>query len=257
MNDIMGGDYLVFIAGKKGKILVSELYEWDDSDNGSWSFLDSVRSAVDSKRMEFAFNISHLPLENDSIAAVGFFMTDWKEGTDYSDSLFPLGKWQEDWYKKAFGGIMINEVGHYKDKTDWIELFNTGTQPISLDGWILYDGRNVVWTFEDIVINPGEFLVIEGFEFSHIANIILVDDQGVVIDNVRTVEKKNDKLSYGRVGSPPYSKWKPVSPTPGLLNDGQAEIPEFSSILAPILVIVFLPLVFRIRKARREKDGRR
>jgi len=252
-GDIMRGDYLVFIAGKKGKILLSELYEWDDNDNGSWSLLDSVKSAVDNRRMEFGFNLSHIPLDNNTIAVVGFFMTDWKGGTDYSDSLFPLGRWQEDWYKKEFGGIMINEVGHFKSATDYVEFYNTGTEPISLDGWVLYDGRTPIYTFEDVVINPGELFVIEGFELSRVADIILVDDQGVVIDDVRTSEKK-DK-SWGRTGDPPYPKWKVLTPTPGELNDGQTIIPEFSSILLPILVIVFLPLMIRIRKTWSEKDG--
>jgi len=252
MNDVMGADYLVFITGKKGMIILSELYIWSENGDGSWEFVDTVRSAVDNRRMEFAFNMSHLALNSTNIASVGFFMTDWEQGTDYSDSLLPVARWQSEWYEKAFGGIIINEVFHVRNELAWIELYNTGTQPISLSGWTLYDDRTVIWSFGDVILSPGEFLLIEGLNLDHIADIRLVDDQGVVID-IRIVEKGSWK-SYSRTGDPPYSKWKLLMPTPGELNIGQTAIPEFSSIMLPILGVIVLLLVFRTKKRRATYD---
>ncbi len=48
------------------------------------------------------------------------------------------------------------------DSSDWIELFNFGTQPIDLNGWYLTDRSDDLtkWQFPDIPIAPGEFLVV-------------------------------------------------------------------------------------------------
>jgi len=247
--DVLGGDYLVLIAGKKGVVLQSELFGWMGGQNGSWESHGSVDAAVDHRRMEIGFNLSSIVLANDTVAAVGFFMTDWNGGTDYSDSILPLARLKGEWYQKAFGGVIINEVYSDRRSTDWIELYNTGSSLVSIDGWILYEDRIVLTIFEGTVLEPGEFIVIYGLDLSHKSNIILVDDQGTVVDSVRVMENTNSR-SYSRTGEPPYAKWKQLLPTPGEINIGQTEIPEFSQVILPILLVILTATVLRMRYRR-------
>ena len=254
VNGVLGADYLVLITGKKGRIVLSELYSWNPSGNGSWEFKDSVRSAVDMKHMEFAFNFSNLPLGDYEIAAVGFFMTDWKGGTDYSDGVLPLGRWQIDGYMKAFGGIMINEVYNSKGQADYIEIYNTGSQPITLTGWRIYDGTTLLYTFGTVTVNAGEFYVIYNLAISKNGNLRMLDQAGGQIDAVAAKENANDR-SYSRIGDPPYSVWRPNTPrTPGEINVGQTlMIPEFSDVALPVLLIPALFFLMRMR--RRKRNG--
>jgi hypothetical protein len=254
-SDTFGADYLVFITGKKGRIIQSELYAWDASQvNATWRFVERVSSAVDSKRMEFAFNFSALSMSDLDVAAVSFFMTDWKAATDYSDGILPLAKWQIGMYSKAFGGILINEVYNIKGTSvDWIELFNTGSQSITLTGWVIYDGTTAVYTFGAITIAPGDFIVVYDLSISKNGNLRLANAGGQLIDSVTAKESSTTK-SFSRIGSPPYATWRNTVITPGALNAGQVPIPEFSDILVPLIGIIG---AFTFIKARRRKvkDG--
>jgi hypothetical protein len=253
-SDTLGADYLVFISGKKGKIIQSELYAWDTSQgNATWVFVERVRSAVDSKRMEFAFNFSALSMGDLDVAAVSFFMTDWKSATDFSDGILPLAKWQIGMYSKAFGGILINEVYNNKGTIDWIELYNTGSQPITLTGWVIYDGTVVIYTFGAFTIAPGEFFVVYNLGILKNGNLRLVDAGSVLIDSV-TIKESSSPKSYSRTGSPPYSTWKNAVATPGAINSGQVPIPEFSDILIPLIGMIGMFAFMRTRR-RRMKDG--
>jgi hypothetical protein len=250
----LGADYLVFIAGKKGKIIQSELYAWDTSQgNATWRFVERVRSAVDSKRMEFAFNFSALSMGDLDVAAVSFFMTDWKQATDFSDGILPLAKWQIGMYSKAFGGILINEVMNNKGTLDWIEFYNTGTVPITLTGWVIYDGTTVIYTFGAITIAPGEFFVLYNLGVTKNGDLRLVDAGGLLIDSVSVKESSAPK-SYSRIGSPPYSTWRNAVATPGAINSGQVPIPEFSDILIPLIGMIGMFTFMRTRR-RKVKDG--
>ena len=253
-SNLLGADYLVFIAGKKGVILVSELYRWQGGpDDGEWTIVGPVQFAIDVRRMEFAFNISWVGLGDLDVAAVMFFMTDWKEGADMSDSILPLAKWQQDLYGRAFGGIIINEVYNVRDQLDWVELYNTGSEPISLSGWRLYNGNQLIAVLPDIVLNPGEFYVISGLNLQKLAEIRLYDDSGRLQDAVKVPESPWPR-SWGRTGAPPYDKWAWLVPTPGELNPGQIAIPEFSNVIIPILSIMGFFVFVRMRK-RRKCDG--
>lgn len=48
------------------------------------------------------------------------------------------------------------------DRPDWIELYNTGPDPVNLDGWHLTDRASNPsrWTFPAVRIEPGQYLVI-------------------------------------------------------------------------------------------------
>jgi Lamin Tail Domain len=251
----LGADYLVFISGKKGKIIQSELYAWDTSQgNATWRFVEKVRSAVDSKRMEFAFNFSALSMGDLDVAAVSFFMTDWKQATDFSDGILPLAKWQIGMYSKAFGGILINEIYNNKGTTDWIEFYNTGTLPITLTNWVIYDGITVIYIFGPITINPGGLYVVTGLSISKEGNLRLSNAGGTLIDSVSYRENGNPK-TFARTGAPPYSTWKDLMPpSPGAVNPGQVPIPEFSDILIPLTGMIGMFIFMRMRR-RKVKDG--
>lgn len=55
--------------------------------------------------------------------------------------------------------ILADEDGDY---SDWIELYNSGTGAVDLSGWFLSDDSSDTgkWSFPDVEITPGEFLVI-------------------------------------------------------------------------------------------------
>ena len=255
VSGLLGADHLVLVTGKNGRVVSSELYAWNPAGNGTWELKDGVKAAVDRWHMEFAFNFSRLPLGDYDIAAVGFFMTDWKGGTDYSDSVLPLGKWQIGTYMKAFGGILINEVLNSKGGSDFIELYNTGTQPITLTGWRIYDGTTLIYTFGTVTINPGELYVVSGLSISKTGNLLITDQGGATIDAVAAKENAN-ALSYARTGGLPYDKWKGnTPPTPGAVNPKQIPIPEFSDVMLPIIFICAFFLLMK-RRRRRDLDAR-
>jgi len=255
VSGLLGADFLVLVSGKRGKVLYSDLYAWKGAQsNGEWMRLDSVRFGIDNRRMELAFNSSYLNMSALDMAAVGFFMTDWKEGGDFSDSILPLAMWETNLYSRAFGGILINEVYNVRNELGWIELYNTGTEPISLSGWVLYDGRTAIYYFGDIVLEPGEFLVISDLPFTKLIDLILVDNQGIVQDEVKLAESKSPR-SWSRTGSPPYNRWHWTTPTPGDLNEGQVPIPEFSSVIIPILAIIGIFILLRRKRRRVNDDG--
>lgn len=57
------------------------------------------------------------------------------------------------------GSILTDEDGEF---SDWIELHNTGDEPVSLNGWFLTDNDNNLtkWQFPDVTINADSYLVV-------------------------------------------------------------------------------------------------
>lgn len=55
--------------------------------------------------------------------------------------------------------IITDEDGEY---VDWIELYNSGAEPINLKGYGLSDksGKPMLWTFPDVTIEPGAYLIV-------------------------------------------------------------------------------------------------
>ena len=53
-------------------------------------------------------------------------------------------------------------VDEDRDSSDWVELFNYGSQTVNLDGWYLTDQPNhpTQWRFPAVSIEPGEFLTV-------------------------------------------------------------------------------------------------
>jgi hypothetical protein len=103
------------------------------------------------------------------------------------------------------------------DRSDWIELFNAGNEPVALAGWGLTDQKEVAgaWQFSSGSLDPGEFLVVfasgkdcrEGGEELHTdfklrssgEPLQLIDPQGAVQSRFDpTFPSQFDGFSYGR-----------------------------------------------------------
>lgn len=147
-------------------------------------------------------------------------------------------------------GIVINEIMSSNtttiydedgDASDWIELYNSGSDQINLKGCYLSDDSLDIkkWLFGNVVINPGEYLIVFASDKDTLMNywhtnfkisasgekIILSDSSGSNIDKVDVPVSLSD-VSYGRVsdGSLP---WIFQTPSPGSTNTGKA-IRDFS-----------------------------
>jgi hypothetical protein len=57
------------------------------------------------------------------------------------------------------GSVLMDEDGDFED---WIELHNTGSEPVNLEGWGLSDDSDTPfkWTFPSRTIGPGEHLLV-------------------------------------------------------------------------------------------------
>jgi len=144
--------------------------------------------------------------------------------------------------------LYINEVMSSNEMTkygssglygDWIEIYNAGEAPVNMKGFFLSDNpkRLRKWTFPDVEIGPGEYLILHatgedrvteggevhtGFKISADGEeIILTAPDGMtVIDYVNVVPLPDD-YSYGRKpdGSDNWYIFDQENVTPGKGND--------------------------------------
>lgn len=99
--------------------------------------------------------------------------------------------------------VVINEIawaGSADSSNDeWIELYNHGSSDVNLSGWTLEDDGAVVVTFEEVVIGPYEYFLIEdsedatsaasdmvaGLSFANTGDeIVLKNASGEIVDSV-------------------------------------------------------------------------
>jgi len=85
--------------------------------------------------------------------------------------------------------IMANPLGI--DDNEWIEIYNTSTQSINLDGWRLKDNTDE-FKFENIIIKSNELLVMFKAETGLVLNNIGGDNLELIDKNDRQV----DQVSY-------------------------------------------------------------
>jgi hypothetical protein len=125
--------------------------------------------------------------------------------------------------------IILDEDG---DASDWIELYNKGTEPVNLDGYALSDDtlKTGKWIFGSAVIEPGDYLFVfassknkkatyfhTNFNISASGEpVILSDPKGVVIDRIYVPASQPD-ISYGRE-SDGSAEWIFQDPSPGKEN---------------------------------------
>ncbi len=130
-----------------------------------------------------------------------------------------------------------DENGQYED---WIELFNTGSEPFDLSGgWLSDDGGNVFkWQFpENTVIAPQEYLIIwadedqdEGplhtsFKLSASGeDLWLTTSTGLVLDQV-TFGAQTANMAYARIpnGTGPFVHQAPTFAANNEITTGLAE----------------------------------
>ena len=73
--------------------------------------------------------------------------------------------------RQVMDGVIISEFLAVNDggitdedgvRNDWIELLNTGTEDVDLDGWHLTDTKDDLnqWTFPDVIIPAGDTLLV-------------------------------------------------------------------------------------------------
>ncbi|TVR50610.1 MAG: hypothetical protein EA425_09420, partial [Puniceicoccaceae bacterium] len=144
------------------------------------------------------------------------------------------------------GSVLADEDGDFED---WIELINTGGEPVLLEGWGLSDDydRPFRWVFPDLVLGPGEKLLVwasgkdrllpagplhANFAISSAGEeVLLTRPDGTRADEVPPTELPRD-VSLGRVPDG-VGEWRyfPV-PTPGAANAGV----HYAGISPPVVV---------------------
>lgn len=134
---------------------------------------------------------------------------------------------------------IADNKGNYND---YIEIYNSGSEPVSLNGYGLSDDAEKVlkWKFPDITIEPGEYLVIfasredmEGTDLSAKAvhtnfrlsaykeTVVLSDPQGYILDQVSYKEIPSGS-AYIRIAGADgvyQQQWQSsANPSPGSKN---------------------------------------
>ena len=152
--------------------------------------------------------------------------------------------------------IVINEIlaSNYEgitdkdgDSSDWIELYNAGTEPVNLNGWGLSDHPNnpFKWTFPDYTMQPGSYLIVwasgkniarpntqlhTNFSISSQGEFIhLTCPVNGTIDRIPPVPLTGD-VSFGRLPDNPTELRFFSTPTPGGANTTES----FLEILTPV-----------------------
>jgi len=148
--------------------------------------------------------------------------------------------------------VYINEVcsvnkntisDEYGESSDWIELYNTGNEPINLAGWFISDklDDNYKWQFPNVSIAQNGYLLVfasgrdlldknlhTNFKLSSDGEILILSKpDGELVDQVN-IPALEDDISYGRIGD--YFQFF-AEPTPGIANQagdiiGVANPPE-------------------------------
>lgn len=244
-----GAERAISVAGKGNSILASKYYAYED---GAWAERGLVDAAIDSYQLEVSAPYSALGLVPGMTYRVTFMAEDWSGRQDEVPVPLPASITAGT---RASTDVLINEIYNIAPPNranGWIEIYNTGAEPIDLTGWVIYADGIVVYTFPSITLLPGELFVATDLMLGKSTNYVLSDNLGSIVDQVTTpgwVVK-----SYGRTGSLPYATWDTMTPTPGSINVGQVPIPEFAE-LAALVAIVTIMLI-AIRRARRARQNR-
>jgi len=119
--------------------------------------------------------------------------------------------------------------------SEWIELYNAGTNEVSLSGWTLKDtdGSVKTYTFSNQSIEAGSYLVIP----KTISGITLNNDHdGVVLsspDGTTSQTRYDHAIPEDISWSLLQGVWNETSPTPGVLNEEPTVTPSPSPSSSP------------------------
>jgi len=139
--------------------------------------------------------------------------------------------------------VIINEVCsnnfstapiRWKEKLDWIELYNASDETINLNEWKISDDENDMDKFvlPEILLEPGRHFIllasgegyVEGeriylnFKLSEGENLYFYDSDGILVDTVLIPETK-ENTSYARITDGGVD-WVHAVPTPEATNNG-------------------------------------
>ena len=148
--------------------------------------------------------------------------------------------------RSAWKSVMISEFMADNHRTlndedgnssDWIELYNSGSVDVSLDGWFLTDTATNLskWRIPDVNLAPGAYLVVFASEKNrtninsklHTNFKLAIDGEylalvspvtNVVSEFSPVYPKQFTDVSYGRVPGSPGTLGYFVQPTPGKIN---------------------------------------
>jgi len=120
-------------------------------------------------------------------------------------------------------GLIINEilseningiVDSYGENSDWIEIYNSGSSAVNLEGYYLSDKLDnpLKWEFPDVNIPAKGYLLVFASEEDNIGNelhanfklstdgenILLTDPSGLLVDSMDSIPMRAD-VSYGRL----------------------------------------------------------
>jgi hypothetical protein len=123
------------------------------------------------------------------------------------------------------------------DRSDWLEIFNDGAAPVSLEGWHLTDDATLLtkWTFPAVSVAAGGYLVVfasdknravagqqlhTNFKLSGGGEYLgLVRNDGITIEDeyAPSFPVQNDDISWGRTNDLGQQRCF-LTPTPGAIN---------------------------------------
>gem|GEM_PF-198799 len=163
-----------------------------------------------------------------------------EKGTTIVDDRYIRHEYQTDGSENTTPTLCINEFMASNSSTlsdpqgeyeDWIEIYNSGEDSLSLSGMYLSDdpAEPTKWQFPDISLNPGAFLIVwtdgdtdadglhADFKLSGSGESILFSNADQKVIDTLTFESQTEDISFGRYpdGS---DNWGFMNPTPGLAN---------------------------------------
>jgi hypothetical protein len=110
---------------------------------------------------------------------------------------------------QALSQVIINEIcprnatnftDFYGNNPDWLELLNTGQEPINLKNWSVTDDNSLPgkWKFPELILPPDSHLVICADK----------TDRKLLVDHWETIIKAEDNWKYWIPDGEPDSAWK-------------------------------------------------
>lgn len=151
--------------------------------------------------------------------------------------------------KKTLGQVFINELlPNPSSPPDWVELYNTGNEVISLEGWFLKDSTSVMLTIHEATISAHGFIALDvGKRLNQSSDVVsLFDQSSEEKDRYEYTSNPGTDVSFGRMSDGenwaicltltkegPNSCVSPTStPTP-TVTPGQQETPTPTPTAAP------------------------
>jgi hypothetical protein len=120
--------------------------------------------------------------------------------------------------------MAVNDIGlddEDRDESDWIEIYNSGTEAVDLQGWFLTDDNDDLtkWEFPQVMLGPDSYVIVfasgkdrrnplgtlhTNFKLSGSGEYLALvrpDDRTVVSEFSPSYPKQAADISYGPIGS--------------------------------------------------------